>query len=396
MSDETATEETTEKTEDKGKEKAKPRIPSLLPNAKTYIENDQNVLLIGLHGTGKTETVRALAEEMGLKVKSYSCSTLDPYTDLVGVPVPKQTEDGRDYLKQIRPLDIDEADIVFFDELNRARPEIQDAVLEIINNKTINGEPLPKLKCCWAAINPPDGDYKVDELDPALMDRFDAYIEFTPRPSVAYMAQYMPKKVAKALKAWYDDHNKNKRKEYISPRRLHKIGVIFMTHQNKRAVLAAMPPGIKSDTNKLYRMLEDAIEPEDDSGGGIGDGAAKFAYNDHDKLLKQAPKVAKYLKENPENLETHRKVAKSLKTRIGGGKLVEEWADVLEALNKPILESLISGYPQPKQSQMRSTYADIMQDTGGTSWARKHKNLHGVLKDTAKNALSAGTLPDIP
>lgn len=374
----------------------KSKVASLLPNAKTYIENNQNILLIGLHGTGKTATVRALADELGLKVKSYSCSTLDPFTDLVGVPVPRTDENGREYLKMVRPIDIDEADIVFFDELNRARQEVQDAVLEIIQNRTINGEPLHNLKCCIGAINPPNGEYKVEELDAALMDRFDAYIEFTPRPSVAYMSQYVPKTVAQALKSWWDDHNRDRRDTYISPRRLMKIGQVFMAHKNKRAVLQALPPGGKYDSNKLYTMLDEAINPEkrdQREKASIGDAAADgIDFTDYRTLEPQKDQLVTFLMQNPQALETHRKTGKSLENGVSGRLLINEWGEVLNSLHKPILEALISTYPQPKVSQMRISFIEKM--SSDSRWARSHRNLYDVLQATAKN--NASKLPAMP
>jgi len=377
---------------------AKAKVASLLPNAKTYIENGQNILLIGLHGTGKTETIRALAEEMGLKVKSYSCSTLDPFTDLVGVPVPRIGEDGREHLKMIRPIDIDEANIVFFDELNRARPEVQDAVLEIIQSKTINGEPLPNLMCCIGAINPPNGEYKVEELDPALMDRFDGYIEFTPRPSVAYMAQHMDKAVAQALKSWWDDHNREKRgpESYISPRRLYKIGMVFTTHKNKRAVLQSLPPGGKYDSNKLYTMLDEALHPEKKAkreAANIGDGAASgIDFTDVKTMAKDKDKLAVFLRSNPQALETHRKTSKALENGVSGQVLISEWDEVLDGLHKPVLEALINSFAQPKVSQMRLAFTERLEKD--KKWARSRRNLYDALQATAKNALSQ--MPAMP
>lgn len=381
------------------KTKAKSKVASLLPNADTYIKNNMNVMLIGLHGTGKTETVRQLAEDMGYKLKAYSCATLDPFTDLVGVPIPQEVN-GRTILKMIRPVDIDEAEIVFFDELNRARPEVQDAVLEIINNRTINGEPLPNLKCCWAAINPPNGDYNVDELDPALMDRFDAYIEFTPRPSVAYMSQSLPKEVAQSLKSWWDDHNKEKRDTYISPRRLHKIGLVFMAHKTKRAVLQALPPGGKYDSTKLYLMLDEALHPEkkEARNASIGDAASgEFDFSSAKALQPKAAALATFLQNSPMALETHRKVQQTLSQSVSGEVLIKEWDEVLDSLNEPVLEALITNYPQPKQSQMRLAFQERMNSKAkgdGATWARSRRTLYNVLSSTTKNSYSQ--MPPMP
>jgi len=377
--------------------KKKNKVASLLPNAEVYVKNGQNVLLIGLHGTGKTVTIRALAEDLGLKVKSFSCSTLDPYTDLVGIPVPITREDGRRTLEMVRPLDVDEAQILFFDELNRARPEVLDAVLEIIESGTINGEVLPNLLCCFGAMNPPNGEYKVDELDPALVDRFDAYIEFTPRPSVAWMSQHMPKAVAQALKSWWDDHNREKRETYISPRRLYKIGMIFMTHKTKRAVLQALPPGGKYDSNKLYSMLDEAINPEkkEKRESSMGDAAAEgFKFDDIAALKKQTSELATFLMGNPQALETHRKVSKALTSGISGQSLLTDWGEVLTSLHAPVLEALVASYPQPKQSQLRLAFQQRMGEAGGDVWAREHHVLYDVLAATAKNAYSQ--LPLMP
>ena len=86
-----------------------------------------NGLLYGDHGVGKTQLIRDIANSLGLKLKYYSAATLDPYSDVVGIPVPVDNiaNDGVTHkqLQFIRPHDIDEAEIVFFDEFNRCSSE---------------------------------------------------------------------------------------------------------------------------------------------------------------------------------------------------------------------------------------------------------------------------------
>src|ERR1043166_9712122 len=48
----------------------------------------QNVLLEGPHGTGKSSLALGVAGKLGLRLKYFSAPTLDPFADLVGIPVP--------------------------------------------------------------------------------------------------------------------------------------------------------------------------------------------------------------------------------------------------------------------------------------------------------------------
>src|ERR1039458_3495424 len=100
---------------------------NLIPRADKYIEANLNVLLIGVHGTGKTETIMQLADKHGLKMKYLSASTLDPYTDLVGIPIPEG-----DNIVFKRPHDIDDAEFIFIDEMGRAHPKVMNTLLELV------------------------------------------------------------------------------------------------------------------------------------------------------------------------------------------------------------------------------------------------------------------------
>ena len=261
-------------------------VNPLIPKAGEYFDHGMNVLLIGLHGVGKTEEILRLAREKNIVLKYYSCSTLDPFTDLVGVPTPRKfcTRDriwlGTDKaacpicngilededspvvesLKMVRPREVDEAELIFFDEFNRGDEKTQNAIFEIIQFRTINGEPLPHVKACWAAMNPPDGDYKVSDLDPALIDRFDVFIDIQAKPNVAYMAQHLPKPIAQALYSWWGEHNQARRgmENFISPRRLMKIGMVYQATGDFRP---ALPKWIQADRQKLAALLELAAYP---------------------------------------------------------------------------------------------------------------------------------------
>jgi MoxR-like ATPase len=383
-------------------------VSSLIPNAEQYLENQFNVMMIALHGVGKTVSLKEIAERRGYKMKYFSCSTLDPYTDLVGVPTPRmycpecklwykdaercdcggQTVES---LKMVRPHDVDEAQIIFFDEFNRADSKTQNAVFEIIQFRTINGEPLPNLMSCWAAINPPDVEqnYQVDPMDVALIDRFDIFIEMTPKPSIPYMSQHMPKKIASALKVWWDDHTeaaKRKEKEegglpaytnYISPRRLEKIGLVWCATKNQRDVSNSIPSGIHAEERKLFDLLSRAQkeidlengviteeqQADDDLGGDkLGDRPYDGFIYGRKNIKADGDKISEWLLEHPLAAPTHEKIVDVLKDGIGGEELILSYRKVLNGLNNMHLEALLASCPRVKQKEMRKAFANLYEN----------------------------------
>lgn len=65
--------------------------------------------------------------------------------------------------------------VLFLDELNRSTLDVRQATLQLVLNKELHSHKLPyidgRATTIVAAINPAD-DYQVDEMDPALIDRF--------------------------------------------------------------------------------------------------------------------------------------------------------------------------------------------------------------------------------
>ncbi|MDO9543283.1 MAG: MoxR family ATPase [Kiritimatiellia bacterium] len=154
-----------------------------------------NVLLEGPHGTGKTAVITEVAHELGFRLKYYSSSTLDPFVDLVGLPVPRTDAQGKPTVIYHRPTDINEAELVFFDEFNRAQPKVLNSILEMIQFRSINGEKLPNLKTVFAACNPAADAYDVVDLDPALLDRFHIHMIFNPGPDREWFAKRFGEKL---------------------------------------------------------------------------------------------------------------------------------------------------------------------------------------------------------
>jgi len=190
----------------------------------SYAKNNLNVLLIGSHGIGKTENVKAVAKQLNLKFKYYSASTLDPFADIVGIPVPDKENRTLNFF---RPKDLEDAEFIMFDELNRAHPRVLNAVLEIIQFKTVNGTALKNLKMIWAAVNPPGEDYQVEELDPALVDRFHIFIKMKPEINVRYLSSVMPETLVRTLKDWWEHSLGDEQRKIFTPRRVEYLGMLI-------------------------------------------------------------------------------------------------------------------------------------------------------------------------
>jgi hypothetical protein len=191
-----------------------------------YIENGMNVLFIGRHGVGKTAMGKAAFERHNLKWKYFSAATMDPWVDFVGVP--KETidkETGDNYIELVRPKGFhnDEVEAIFMDELNRAKDKVRNAVMELIQFRSINGVRFTKLKMIWAAINPEDEEdedlkYDVERLDPAQKDRFHVHIYVPYEPSKKYFKRTFGTSGIGAVEWW--DGLTNEQNKLVSPRRL--------------------------------------------------------------------------------------------------------------------------------------------------------------------------------
>lgn len=188
-----------------------------------FITNGYNVLFEGKHGVGKTATIIEAFNRNNLTFKMFSASTMDPWVDFIGIPKERSMEDGTPYLDLVRPKEfqLDTIEAIFLDEYNRAPAKIRNAVMELIQFKSINGYQFKNLKIVWAAINPAeDGDskYDVEELDPAQIDRFHAKVNIEYAPDKKYFKKKYGE-LGECVVEWWNSINENNQNK-ISPRRL--------------------------------------------------------------------------------------------------------------------------------------------------------------------------------
>lgn len=234
-----------------------------------WITHNKNVLLVGNHGVGKTSIVKHAFEKHNLKWLYFSASTMDPWCDFIGVPRESQNKlpEGMQIVKSLAEFDIelavdwiknnwkmeevaarkiinhvqrkaeepvyldlvrprhfanDEIEVLFFDELNRSPKKVRNAVMELIQFKSINGKKFNNLRMVWAAINPESEDgltYDVEKLDDALEDRFHIKTAIPDHPDGIYFKNKFGEQYAKIAIDWWKDLPKDFQQK-VSPRRL--------------------------------------------------------------------------------------------------------------------------------------------------------------------------------
>ena len=94
-----------------------------------------HALLEGVPGLGKTMLIRTLGDVLDLKFSRIQFTPDLMPADIVGTDILEETEDGRrEFRFQAGPIF---ANLVLADEINRATPKTQSAMLEAMQEKTV-------------------------------------------------------------------------------------------------------------------------------------------------------------------------------------------------------------------------------------------------------------------
>jgi MoxR-like ATPase len=251
-----------------------------------WIANNLNVMLIGRHGVGKTAIVTDAFNRHNLKWRYFSASTMEPWCDFIGVPKEKNDNElceqmklvkqiakinynsAVSYIKQnwkleesnakelidnilkdnsiayldlVRPYDFatDSVEALFFDEFNRSPKKIRNAVMELIQFKSINGRKFENLKIIWCAINPDDDEslkYDVETLDSAQIDRFQVSVKLPYEPNADWFRQKYGQRLADSALLWWKELD-DVSKQLVSPRRLQYAVDCYIAKGDPRDVL---------------------------------------------------------------------------------------------------------------------------------------------------------------
>ena len=296
-----------------------------------------NVLFIGGAGIGKTSQIYQWAKERGVNLFMLQGSSLDA-ADMGGLPMVSTTEIDPETGKEKKVTKLraqkvgtgilDQLDrpnsVLFLDELNRARPDVRAALLQLICDHIVQDFQyeggrrfFPNFLFTVAAINPADqGDsYQTYQLDQAEKGRF-------------------RNKAVKAENAVWMDHAENKYKKEAEI--LKDDDPVGATEDLGRAALAK---AIAGNSGFLFDDDEDLLDLENDK-----------SWNG----LATTPRNLTLLLDN---------------CRGTKDSLLDMWSDYCNNKHEPLIKRILSNY-----KDVDNKANSVFQDGTQSSLLNKKKN----------------------
>lgn len=96
----------------------------------------RHALLEGVPGLGKTMLIRTFADALDLRFSRIQFTPDMQPADITGTDILEDSEDGRTKVRRFQPGPVF-ANLVLADEINRATPKTQSALLEAMQEKTV-------------------------------------------------------------------------------------------------------------------------------------------------------------------------------------------------------------------------------------------------------------------
>ena len=139
------------------------------------IRTGGNLMVFGQAGIGKTEMAQQAAQDAGFEVYYLNLSVLEA-PDLLGLPL--ITDDKSvDYARpKFLPIEgkVDKKVVLLVDEIDKAKPELQNPLLELFQSHTLNGTKL-HIQAIIATGNLPDEGAHSQPVSHALTNRCKVY-----------------------------------------------------------------------------------------------------------------------------------------------------------------------------------------------------------------------------
>ena len=131
----------------------------------SMVSDERGVMphIFGPPGVGKTYTIEQAANLLDVNLHVFSVARMNPL-EVEGYDMPVDENKAMKFLLNTRWENIQEGDIVLWDEFLRGFPEVYNAILDITTSRTINGHRIPR--SLWIGAS-----NSISTYDPALADR---------------------------------------------------------------------------------------------------------------------------------------------------------------------------------------------------------------------------------
>ena len=137
-------------------------------------ERPTPICIWGLHGIGKTELVRDLAQARGCAFAYIAPAQFEEMGDLLGMPKIDTDAQGAEVTRFVAPEWVPRTPgpgILLLDDVNRADDRILRGIMQLFQNYELVSWALPSQWLIVCTANPDGGDYSVTALDEAMLTR---------------------------------------------------------------------------------------------------------------------------------------------------------------------------------------------------------------------------------
>lgn len=193
-----------------------------LPIVRAFVQSltGQRFYFVGPAGIGKTSFLKAVGDALGYDVVIINAANLG--VENLQVPFPVYSEEmGMQVLKPLifSRFTTDKKKIIFIDEIGRADEGLANTLMELLQEGTLCGLPIPNLVTVVAADNPQGKAYgRMAGLDFSQADRFCAVeLDATSTPWRRALAEQFKDTDLSKVFATYDTLDKDIR-EVLNPR----------------------------------------------------------------------------------------------------------------------------------------------------------------------------------
>lgn len=206
------------------------------------IEQGKTIMLQGAPGIGKTEYVKQVTKDSGIKTQYWSLQNINPDEHVVPFP----GENARLELmlsKVMKPVDGEEF-ILIADEYWRAKPQVSNMMLEVTQGATLGGQPIP-LKAVIAMTNPRmiNGQRQaVNKPDRAQADRFFVSVDLSENdiPANEYLLNKYGE-LAEPFLEWYKEDLDDLGRTLVNKRVLEGMMKIYEFFQDSDELIHGLP-----------------------------------------------------------------------------------------------------------------------------------------------------------